>query len=118
MKEKSLCTMTFLFLVSICMGQSKIIVIDSTVKELKIKLANIYLLKQLEKNIPFYSPVYVRQVTASPIIVPPLEVNVIQHRLEPNQHQKFDMWGRSKRPLYMQPNRYDWMSKVRERERH
>jgi hypothetical protein len=98
--------------------KAQVIALDSTVTELKAKLAGIYVSKRLERNVPFYSPVYIPPVAVSPIMVPHTKLNVIRQGLNPNQPFKFDGWGKTEWPLYMLPNRYDWMSKVRERERH
>lgn len=93
-------------------------VLDSTTHKLRAYLANYYYSKKIEQSISFYSPVYVHPVIVSPIIVTVPKTDIAQYRLSPNQPIKFDAWGKTKFPLYMQPNRYDWMSKAKENERH
>ena len=113
------CTLTtYLVLAIVFTSFAQVSTIESTSNLLKEKLANVYIAKRIQSHVPFYSPVYTPTNTTSPIVLSPLRINLRnQTEAHWNGNFKFDAWGKDRYPLYMQPNRYDWMHKARENEK-
>ena len=108
----------FLILAIVFTSVAQVTTIESTSNLLKEKLANIYISKRLQNHVPFYSPVYIPTNAISPIVLSPIKINFGQKKAAGwNENFKFDAWGKDRYPLYMQPNRYDWMYKVRQNEK-
>jgi hypothetical protein len=109
---------TYLVLATVFSSFAQVATIESTSNVLKEKLASIYITRRLQNHVPFYSPVYIPTNAISPIVLSPIKINLMnQTEAHWNGNFKFDAWGKDRYPLYMQPNRYDWMHKVRENEK-